>query len=412
MEALIVFLSELVFVLLTAGVIFSIVALLTIVLGGINLGVNKRERTQKVKWLRRLSIIFTAIFLVTLALSLVVNFFLFEPTARVVLDQVKTRTGIDVTFASAKGNIFTGTVTLQGVKCKRENHETSRFDIQAKEIDLDMDMIALLSWRTVMEDLKITGLTGTFQRIGTVKHLKPRKAFEIENFILEDCDLVFSDSTRGKNAISIPVKIKKLQSTPFRSYWSIYDILFNSTGSGTLGEQSDFTIYKKESPEGKETWWTFNDLPLETLAAYVGGPFNLISEGGVFLEMQNQRVSGEKPAMLMNFHLAVREVKARVPESYPESGMRRNMAERLVTFINEHSQDMSFNFSFQISEATLKFAVSLEGLEFWKLCRENITKGLVHISGKAKEKIKELGKKGAERFKNFLEKRRKKKEQQ
>jgi hypothetical protein len=405
MEALIVFISEFILVLVIAGIVFSIVGIFTVVLGCINLGVKARTKTRKINWLRRLSITFTILFIITLVLALVIHFFLFEPCARLVLDQVKTRTGIEVVFDSAKGNIFNGTIQMKGVKLKREKHQNSLFDLHAEELSLDMDMAALITFKAVMEELKVKGLKGAFQRVGKVKRLKPRKSFIIENFILEDIDVQFSDATRGEKPVTAAVKVDKMQSAPFRSQLSIYDILFNSTTKGTLEEMSSFAIEKKESSETNESGWTFNDLPLALIGEYVGGPLKLISEGSVFIEVQNQRHTGEKPGIKMDWHLVTRDIKARVPEEYPDTGIKRRMADRVVEYINEHSREFSFRFSLDINEETFKDLVSFEGTGFQEALRKQLTAKLVDLAGKAKEKVKELGKKGIKKFKDFLDKR-------
>lgn len=378
-----------------------------LLLGGVHLGVKAKKK--KVSWLRRLSITVTALFIITLVLALVINFFLFETTARIVLDQVKTRTGIEVAFDSAKGNIFTGTVQMTGVKLKREKHQKSLFDLQVEEMSLDMDMTALITFKAVMEELKVKGLKGTFQRVGKVKRLKPRKPFIIKSFIMENIDVQFSDTTRGEKPVTAVVKVDKMQSAPFRSKMSIYDILFNSTAKGTLEEASSFTIEKKESPDAMRSRWTLFDLPLELIGEYVGGPLKLISEGSIFIEVENQRQTGEKPGIKMDWYLVIRDIKAQVPDEYPDTGIKRKMADRVVEYINNHPGEFSFRFSLNIKEETFKNLVSFEGTGFQEALRKQLTAKLVDLAGKTKEKVKELGKKGIKKFKDFLDKRRKKK---
>jgi len=408
MEALIVFISEFILVLVIAGIVFLISGLLMLLLGGVHLGVKAKKK--KVSWLRRLSITVTILFVISLVLALVINFFLFETTARIVLDQVENRTGIQVAFDSAKGNIFTGTVQMTGVKLKRENHQNSLFDLQVDEMSLDMDMTALIAFKAVIEELKVTGLRGTFQRVGKVERLKPRKSFVIEKFIMEDLDVQFSDTTRGEKPVTAVVKVDKMQSVPFRSQLSIYDILFNSTAKGTLEETSSFTIEKKESPKDNKSRWTLSELPLALIGEYVGGPLKLISGGSVFIEVQNQRHTGEKPGIKMDWHLVIRDVKAQVPGEYPDTGIKRRMAERVVEYINDHSREFSFRFSLDIKEETFKDLVSFEGTGFQEALRKRLTAKLVDLAGKTKERVKEIGKKGIKKFKDFLDKRRKKKE--
>jgi hypothetical protein len=408
MEALIVFISEFILVLVIAGIVFLISGLLMLLLGGVHLGVKAKKK--KVSWLRRLSITVTTLFIISLVLALVINFFLFETTARIVLDQVKTRTGIQVAFDSATGNIFTGTVQMTGVKLKREKHQNSLFDLQVEEMSLDMDMTALITLKAVMEELKVTGLQGTFQRVGKVKRMKPRKPFIIKKFIMEDIDVQFSDTTRGEKPVTAAVKVQKMQSAPFRSQLSIYDILFNSIAKGTLEEASSFAIEKKEAAESRESRWTLSELPLALIGRYVGGPLKLISEGSVFIAVENQRQTGEKPGIKMDWHLVIRDIKAQVPEEYPDTGIKRRMAERVVEYINDHSREFSFRFSLDIKEETFKNLVSFEGTGFQEALRKQLTAKLVDLAGKAREKVKELGKKGIKKFKDFLDKRKKEKE--
>jgi hypothetical protein len=402
MEALIILISEFILLLVMAGILFLFLGILTVVLGGINLGVRTRTKTNKIIWIRRIGITFTLIFIIAILISLVINFFLFEPTARVVLDQVKTRTGIEVTFDSAKGNIFSGVVQMTEVKIKRENHLHSQFDLQAEKIFLNMDMTAIINFKAVIEDLKVTGMKGSFQRVGKVRRLKPRKSFIIENFILEDVDIQFSDMTRGEEPVTASVKITSMQSTPFRSQLSIYDIFFNSIVKGTLEETSSLAIEKKE--------WTLDQLPLTLIGQFLGGPFRLISGGNVFIKVKNQWHDRGKSVINMDWHLVIRDIKAKVPEGYPDTGIKRKMADRVVSYINEYSREFSFGFSLDIDEQTFKDLVSFEGTGFQEAIRKKMSAIIAVLSGKAKEKLKEIGKKGVQKFKNFLNKRRKKEE--
>jgi hypothetical protein len=82
----------------------------------------------------------------------------------------------------------------------------------------------------------------------------------------------------------------------------------------------------------------------------------------------------------------------------------------VVEYINDHSREFSFRFSLDIKEENFKDLVSFEGTGFQGALRKQLTAKLVDLAGKGKEKAKELGKKGMKKFKDFLEKRRKKKE--
>lgn len=407
MEVLIVFIGEFILVLAIVGIIFFIQAAVAIALGGI----NRAVKTKNIRWLRRVTVIFTVLFILTLIIALVINTFLFEQTTRLVLGKVKSRTGIDVTFDSARGNIFAGTVHMKGVGLKREKHPKSHFDLKAKEISLDMDMTALITFQRVIEELRINGLRGTFRRVGKIKRLKPRKPYVIKNLLLEDMDIMFSDSTRAtgrEEPLVLSLKIDKMQSAPFRSRLSIFDILFRSTGSGKV-EHRFFSIKKKElrTGEGGESLWTLDSLPVELVGAYIGGPFRLISGGGISLEVKNRWQIGGGPGMEMAVNLLIRDIKARIPGDYPGGSLKRRMAGPVVSYINNHSQELSLHFKLRFDEGAFKDIVSFEGAGLWKASAKMIMKQLLlRAAAAGRQQLKEFGKKGIEKFKDFLDKKR------
>ena len=262
--------------------------------------------------------------------------------------------------------------------------------------------------------MSITGLNGTFKRVKSVKRMKPRKSFEIENLVIRDMRIAFTDTTRTiwrKEPVTVSLEVEELQSAPFRSKLSIYDILFKSTGRGVL-EKGSFTIEKtkREKGNGGENRWALDGLPLELLGAYIGGPFRWISQGGIYLEVKNRWHMGNKPGIEMDVNLVLRDVQARIPDDYPPDSMKRKMAGPVVAYINGHSEEMSFHFSLSMDEEVFKNVVSLEGAGLWESFGKKLMKELLLTAGtRGKEKVKELGKKGLKKLKDFMNRKRKEK---
>jgi len=272
---------------------------------------------------------------------LLANFLFFEAFTRLALSRLESRSGILVKFKAAEGNQFSGKIRLKVVTLNRDHHPKSQFNFQVHELAIDMDMSALFLFQTVLEEAKITGLRGTFKRVSHITRFKPRKSFVVKSLKIVDMNIQVTDTTRGPMPITANLIMQQLESHPFRSKLSIYDILFRSRGNGIL-EQGSFTISRSDSTEDSpgESRWYIEEIPLKLLGAYMGGPFALISDGSMELEIKSRPTIGKNPLIHMAWDLTIRNVQAKVPENYSADGIIGKMAQPVVNYINEHSREL------------------------------------------------------------------------
>ncbi|MCP5049850.1 MAG: hypothetical protein GY940_21960 [bacterium] len=405
MEALIIVIGELVLGALIIAVFVMVELVVTLITGGL----SRIKTFKKPKWLRRLTVILTGVFAFIFLGIVIIQLFFFEPAVQWALGQVEARKGIRVTFDSAEGSLFSGTLRMKGVKLERGNHSRSQFDLEARDVSLDIDMTALLVFRTRLEDLRVSGLRGEFRRVGGSKRLKPLKSFVIENFVLDDMRLRITRGAGEGNPVTTNLEISRLESAVFRSKLSIYDLLFRSEGRGILQDSSFLIERTGVSRAGSgESRWYVEAFPLELMGAYMGGPMALISEGSIELEVKNRWQGGDKPGVEMDWDLVIRNVKARVPDNYSPGGIIGKMAAPVAAFINRHSKEFELRFRLEFEEEAFRHVDSLDGAGVWKAARKAVAKELLRQAVINKDRLKDLGKKGIQKFKDFLKQRKKK----
>ena len=80
---------------------------------------------------------------VTLAALLLANFVFFEPIARFALARIGQRTGTELEFRSASGNLFAGTFAFEDLTARRVSEKRSSFDLKAHRLRADLDLATL-----------------------------------------------------------------------------------------------------------------------------------------------------------------------------------------------------------------------------------------------------------------------------
>ncbi|MGL6195793.1 MAG: hypothetical protein ACRC2T_13335 [Thermoguttaceae bacterium] len=204
-------------------------------------------------------------FLVLLMLTVfIANTFFLDSVVRFVLRKVHDQTNIEVQFDNAKGSFFNGQIRLEGITIKRQNHGISNIDIKGESIDLNLSLSDLLHWSVVFDTIKISKFTGTWEQVGkTDQELKPQKSFTINQLLLDDVDIDFSDRTLMP--LKVNVKLDKLKSLQIRSDYVLLDTLFHSQGNGSVNK-IPFII---DSEDGKCVF-RINNFPTEVSVAQFG----------------------------------------------------------------------------------------------------------------------------------------------
>lgn len=359
------------------------------------------------RWPARLRLL-RLVMLILLGLTVVgllcVNTWFFEPALRWILDGVQARTGIEITFESANGNLFSGRANVAGLRLERSADALSEFSLGVEDSVVDVKVWSLLWGPATIEELKLTGMRGSFTRVASPDRVKVKRAFRVSRCVLEDMDVNVEDRTRSGKPLVLSIRINDFDSRPLRSQWAVFDVLFHTNARGTI-DGNPFLVESRESEEGMETRWVGEALPIKAAAAYVGGPLDWIDGGELHVDIANRWKYAEEMELEMHYTLIFKDISAGVPKHL---GLHaKAVAQPIVAFMNKHERELPLAFDMLLDLKRFDGACSVDATGFWEACTRGVTREFaVLTSGVDAGKVKDIAGKELDRLKDYLNRRR------
>ena len=213
------------------------------------------------------------IFLLSLGLILANSFF-FEAAVRLALKYVQSRSGIAITFESAKGNILRGRLNMKNVTVVRHQHPVHQMDLKAKEVFLDLSITDFRHRKFIFDKVIVSDMSGSWDQVGKGDKLKPRFKFRINDLEVIRAKFAYRNYSRSSNALKTIIQIEQARIQPLRSGWAICDLLFRSNMRGAV-DSSPFQIESK----GMNNSFLMNNIPVKLAAAVWDDPFEWFDKG-------------------------------------------------------------------------------------------------------------------------------------
>lgn len=332
------------------------------------------------------------------------NWVFFDAIVGWQLAGVHKKTGIAVTFDSAGGSLWTGVFELKDVELKRPQDDVSRFDLTAQRFTIDLSTIDLLFLDAVFERVEVGELRGTYERVGLPDRLESRKPFEIGRLDVGNAAIRFRDHTRGPDVFEAELQVDTLVAEPLRGDWAVFDVLFRSNTKGRINGQA-FSIAVEEIPDGRQTRWQGDALPVELMASYLGGPLKWIKSGKADVDATDRWQLGDSAEIEMHWKVVLRDIEAEVPAD--ASRATRAIAGPAVAYLNEKSLRLPLEFDVVIDRDRFHFAASPETAKLGRTIGDALAGELGRLVGLEPGAVKEAGAEAWNRFRGFLDKRRK-----
>ena len=382
MELLFSLLLELVLLLSTLGLVFSLYIIfmgLDILIGLFNaLGLlakllvwlfgpraatateGGRGPRANGKWPRRILLIGTAILVVFLATVYVANRWYFEPVTRWSLGHLEKRAGIKVDFAEVTGSFWTGKFDFRRLTARRAEHEKSRFDLSIDSLALNVSMWDLAWRKVVFDSLAIGGVRGEWEQVSRSDKLKPRRFFRLNMFSVDDATIRYTNRAIGPQPFAVNLRIDTLRSPHLGSDWFLYDLLFHTNLAGAVDDTRFRIMTSGELGEQFENIWICDGLPIPLVAQVVGTPLDWFEKGDIDVHVENRFrfASGGDHEALMRWSIVFRDFHARAPEG--SSLKARAVAKPLLFFVNRKSERLDLSFEWMLNKNEFRYASSAD----------------------------------------------------
>ena len=192
------------------------------------------------------------------------NSFGVEPTLRMVLGRIQERTGTQVRFASASGNLLTGSLAVNGVSMKREVEGRNAFSLDVSHLTADVAILRLADPVWQMDRLHLLGVKGDFQVVERKEGgggISGGRVFEAREVLVSNAELTFVNRKDVPEGVTTQVEVEELKVEEYRSDWSLYDLLYRSTLAGKVDGQP-FTFTREQADGTQKVTWHMEKLQL------------------------------------------------------------------------------------------------------------------------------------------------------
>lgn len=337
---------------------------------------NKRISSRTLNVIKKILLAGLVIFI---AVFMAINFVFFEQTLNFITKRITQKTGINIDFSSAKGNIFTGNIQFSDLKVKRLQADKDKFDFVVGKAQVDIDMLSLILGNKKFEHIlvsdvkgKITQKTKTEQadRKATNKRkYKPKSSFVINDLKFSNIDL--SIAKEGKEPVN--VVLEKVESSPFRSHYAVFDIFFRSNVNAKI-DGHVVNITTSGTDIGRKTRWNIDNLPVQTVSRYIDkAPLNWFTEGTVSIDMVDTwQKTAKLPDIYMDWDFKMHDIRMEAPEG---GGLANKIiGAPMAKYVNSKDGDVDLNFSFVMNEGQFGGVYSLDASGIWNSLVGSLTK--------------------------------------
>jgi hypothetical protein len=356
----------------------------------------------------------TAVAFVGLALTIgglvLINTLFFEPAIRQVAGFVALRTGTELEFRSASGNLFTGRFAFEDISARRVSDTKGSYNLRIDSLSGDIDMLTLLMGPISFRTLSVDTVSGTFHEQekrrsgGSVDddgRIRAKRRFRIEDLTLRNVDVTLS---KGYGA-PVVLSLKSVTSMPLRSNFAVFDLLFRSNVAGQI-DGHDISIYTGIADGGRTTQWRMQDLPIASVSRFVAKPpIGWLREGTLTVSVDDRWVLGRRAEIDMDWNIRMRGARAEPRKG--ASVLEQTLALPIIAYINSKDGNIDLRFKLAMNESQFEDLVSPDAGALWDALVRSMSKAITTGTGTKTEEVERGIDAAVKGFKGFLDKVRK-----
>jgi hypothetical protein len=356
----------------------------------------------------------TAVAFVGLVLTvsglILVNTLFFEPTIRQVVGFVAKRTGTELEFKTVSGNLFTGRFAFENVSARRVSDSKASFDLKVASLSGEIDLRTLLLGPISFERLSVDTVSGTFraqEKRGSGDNAlddgreRTKRRFRIEDLTLRDVNVALSKGDGAPVALSL----KSVTSTPLRSNFAVFDLLFRSNVAGQI-DGHDLVISVRNTDGGRITQWRMPDLPIASVSRFVTKPpIGWLHEGTLNISVDDRWVLARQAEIDMDWEIRMRGARAEPRKG--ASMLERTFALPIIAYINSKDGNIDLRFKLVMNESQFEDVLSPDAGILWNTLVRSMSKAITTGTGTKAEDVERDVDAGLKGFRGFLDKIRK-----
>lgn len=265
--------------------------------------------------------------IVTLALAALLtglatlHWVLLPQLVRAALTRARERTGIDVRFTSAWGNLLTGQLALSEVLLRRDDRGRA-YELKAEAVHLDAVVWGGTPEVVRLESVIVKGLRGRIERRrlppeapgsgGPDGRPRGRVPVHVARLELRDAQVEVRDPGPDGAGRHLAIRLDRAITRGYRSDWPLFDLAFGTELEGQV-EGAPLRVTRVERDGRVEVRWRLEKLPLGALAVRATGPLSWMRGGAVTLDVRTRDARPEAELLELDWDLELFRMQARPP---------------------------------------------------------------------------------------------------
>lgn len=391
---------------------------------------NSKLFRKIAKIIKYIALTLAGIFLILFLTLMVVNKYHFDSIARIVAGRIERNTGITIEFEQATGSIWTGQLQLERVRFTRQNHDISNFDIRVRRFHTDVDIRNLFVHRYEFEKVHLEGIEGNYESLAVpvdpskqqidideknkkfryvLTAVLPSKTFDIDEILIDELALHVSDKTIHGRIIEVDLDIDNAQIKSLFSNSPLFALLFKSQIRGKLNGYP-FNITHYQDNYNSVSSWKAQQLPVEFVAGFIGGPFRWINHADLEIKVANTYRPGvllEDGLIKMDWQLIFSDIQAQLPSNI--GPYEKLIALPVVKYLQKHPDRIPFEFGFSMDKGNFDGYASLHSVGLYEKLAQAVLEEIQKKTGLKKEQIQDASRGALDKVKNYINEKRQKK---
>ena len=348
---------------------------------------------------------------------MLVNYVFLDETVAFLVRRMEAKTGIEISYASMKGDLIGGSFAFTGLHVRQNSSEAVRYDIHVDQASTRFSFWSVIRGRKHLEMLEIDGVRGSFARLkaqsaetpqsndGTViiriRLGAPEDSPTIAHLSISRAALQVEDLGRDVS-VTYPLTIHTLVAEPCRLSLLWFDLLFRANIEASFGDAPVHVINRREADE-RLTRWSAEGLDATVLASLVGGPFALFTSGTIDLTAEDTWTLQREAEISMDWSLRLHDVNASVPPDTP--AWLRPPARVFVDRVNARRDPWDLGFTLTLRESQFVGAATLDAQAIWSGVLQAFLKQTLDLDDDTINSLKNRAQTGLSKFQEFIQKR-------
>jgi len=363
---------------------------------------TSRSRPQKLRRGTRILWKVSAALLLLMSLAVILLDTVFFPSSiGWILNRAEQKTGITATFKQVQGSFLSGKIQFDELRLSRNEQVSSDFDLSIGHASVNLSLLGLLNSVTKIQEVSLTGVSGSVTRYAAPKKFVPRKHFEIETLSVRDVDLTVTNRSPGKAPFTTSIEITSFESAPLRSRLAAFDVLFRSNLTASI-HGFPVKITTEVIDDGRTTKWLVEEIPLKEVASYLPAPFSWIQAGTGKIDVFDSWELGKETIVHMKWNVSLDNVLVEIPNDLPRA--KRYALLPVVSMLNKVDH-IPLKFELNLDEEGFSGQASIETLGLWKIVADKLVSSVSALSGASKEAVGTFGKEKLKKFEDFVKRR-------